>query len=253
MTTLQRLSFQATERLLFPSLVLPGLPHGIFTRHGGVSRAPFTSLNVSLHVGDNPEKVRTNRAIIKNALGSNTLVSCHQVHGDAILQVKASQAADLEADGYDALITDTPGILLMIQQADCQAVLLYDPAGPAIGAAHVGWRGSVAGILPKTVVAMRAAFGTRPQDLIAVVSPSLGPCCAEFRHFEEELPSAFHAFQGRPGYFDFWAISRDQLQTSGLSPRNIALASLCTRCSPEFYSYRRNHHTGRFASVIGLA
>lgn len=252
MTCPQRLCFHATKRLIFPSLTAPGLTHGVFTRHGGSSAAPFATLNVSLHVGDCPERVRANRTLIKQALGSDVLVSSRQVHGDVILQVKEPLTTDLEADGYDAMLTATPGVLLMIQQADCQAVLLFDPTAPAIAAVHVGWRGSVAKILSKTVAAMQQAFGTRPQELIAVVSPSLGPCCAEFMHFQEELPEAFHAYQVRPNYFDFWAISRDQLQASGISPGNITMAGLCTRCSQDFFSYRRNHATGRFASVIGL-
>jgi YfiH family protein len=217
-----------------------------------VSGAPFTTLNISLHVGDDQERVLANRAIIKQALGSKRLVSCRQVHGNSIHQVKDLVAADLEVDGYDALITAIPEVLLMIQQADCQAVLLFDPICPAVGAVHVGWRGSVAEILPKTLAAMHAAFGTRPRNLIAVISPSLGPCCAEFVHFQNELPQAFQAYQVRPNYFDFWLITRDQLLSSGVAARNITLPGLCTRCSPEFFSYRRHHTTGRFASVIGL-
>ncbi len=249
---MQRFRFQETERLTFAALDRPGLTHGIFTRHGGVSNEPFSSLNASLHVGDDPDRVLANRALIKQALRSNKLISCRQAHGDSILHVKASPTSDLEEDGYDAIITAMPGILLMIQQADCQAVLLFDPAGPAIGAAHVGWRGSVGDILPKTVAAMQKAFGSCAQNLLAVVSPSLGPCCAEFLHYREELPQPFHAYQVRPNYFDFWAISRDQLLASGIMARNISMASLCTRCSADFFSYRRKHTTGRFASVIGL-
>lgn len=252
MTTPKRLCSQTTERLIFPTLSGPGLTHGVFTRHGGVSTAPFTTLNVSLHVGDTRERVLANRALIKQVLGSDMLVTCRQVHGDGILHIKGPLTADLEVDGYDALITATPGVLLMIQQADCQAVLLFDPNGPAIGAAHVGWRGSVAEILPKTVTAMQHAFGTRPQDLIAVVSPSLGPCCAEFENFHEELPLNYHSYQVRPNYFDFWAISHDQLVDRGVAENHITLAGICTRCSLDFFSYRRNHITGRFASVIGL-
>lgn len=248
----QRLHFQETERLTFTALERPGLTHGIFTRHGGVSTEPFSSLNLSLHVGDDAQRVLLNRALIKQALRSNRLISCRQAHGDRILHVKTTPAADFEEDGYDAIITATPGVLLMIQQADCQAVLLFDPVAPAIGAVHVGWRGSVGNILSKTVTAMQKAFGSCSQNLLAVISPSLGPCCAEFLHYREELPKPFHPYQVRPNYFDFWAISRDQLQACGLMAQHISMASLCTRCSPDFFSYRRNHTTGRFASVLGL-
>jgi len=159
---------------------------------------------------------------------------------------------DLEIGGFDGLVTNLPDTGLMIQQADCQAILLADPVRGAVGIAHAGWRGTVANVIAETVLAMSRAFATEPADLVAGVSPSLGPCCAEFVNFRTELPAALHGYQVRPNHFDFWAISRDQLCSVGLRPGNIHIAGICTRCSRDYFSYRRERVTGRFASVIGL-
>jgi hypothetical protein len=228
-----------------------GLVHGFFNRHGGSSAGPFKTLNLSLGVGDREAAVRENRLRLKKALGLSTLVSLGQVHGNKVLVVDIEPAADLEVDGYDALVSDRK-CGLMIQQADCQAVILYDPLRRVTGAAHAGWRGSVAGVLGTTVEAMVDNFGTDPADLKAAISPSLGPCCAEFINYRRELPEWMHDYQVRPGHFDFWAISRVQLWEAGLLPQNIEIAGVCTRCNTDYFSFRRDAITGRCATVIGL-
>ncbi|MBU0485712.1 MAG: peptidoglycan editing factor PgeF [Proteobacteria bacterium] len=237
--------------LAFPSLSFPGLSHGVFTRHGGVSDQPFHSLNIGYHVGDEPDNIVENRALIKQALGLKTMISAKQVHGDRVLVVTAQPDDDYEVDGYDALVTNCcTG--LMVQQADCQAVMLFDPVQRVAGIVHSGWRGSVTDIIGKTVKTMFQAFGSRASDLCAAISPSLGPCCGEFVNFREELPASMHDYQVRDDYFDFWSISRDQLQTAGVGADRIEIAGNCTVCDEDFFSYRRDRQTGRFASVIGL-
>ena len=238
--------------LAFPALSSPLLFHGIFNRLGGVSPAPWDSQNVSFGLGDVPQNVSTNRAEIKKVLGCSRLVSARQVHGSQVHIVKENPGKDLEVEGFDALVTNVAGLGLMIQQADCQAVMLFDPEKKAVGIAHVGWRGSVADIIAETVFAMNQAYAAEPVDLIAAISPSLGPCCAEFVNYRSELPAALHGYQVRPNYFDFWAISRDQLRAAGVRPENIHAAEICTCCNPDYFSYRRDRETGRFASVIGI-
>jgi YfiH family protein len=228
------------------------LVHGTFNRHGGVSPSPWDSNNVSFGLGDNAENVHANREQIKKALGFKHLVSAKQVHGSRVHTVDESRVDDMEIDAFDALITNVPGIGLMIQQADCQAVFLFDPEKKAIGIAHVGWRGSIENIIAETVFAMSKAFSTEPANVKAAISPSLGPCCAEFVNFRSELPAALHGYQVRADYFDFWAISRDQLTAAGIRPGNIHITAICTRCDQDFFSYRRDRDTGRFASVIGI-
>jgi YfiH family protein len=235
----------------FPDLASGSLLHGVFGRQGGTSIAPYHSLNLSFGVGDDPAAVVANRALLKKALGLTTLVSARQVHGERILHISSEPEADFEAEGYDALITNCRAGL-MIQQADCQAVLIHDPDGPALGLAHVGWRGSVAGILGATVRAMTEAFGSDPARLRAGISPALGRCCAEFINYRQELPAWMHDFQVRADHFDFPAISARQLEEAGLRPERISRAGLCTRCSPDYFSYRRDRVTGRFATVAAL-
>jgi purine-nucleoside/S-methyl-5'-thioadenosine phosphorylase / adenosine deaminase len=238
--------------LIFPGFAAPDFFHGVFNRLGGVSLAPWDSRNVSFRLGDKPEHVRTNRLGIKKRLGFDQLVSAKQIHDSRVYIVKEKPESDVEVDGFDALITDVAGVGLMIQQADCQAVMLFDPQNRAVGIAHAGWRGSVADIIFKTVSAMHHAYNTGAADITAAISPSLGPCCAEFINYRRELPKSFHAYQARPNYFDFWAISHDQLCAVGVKSENIHSANICTSCDTDYFSYRREKKTGRCASVIGL-
>ena len=232
------------------------VPHGMFTAAGGSSNTKFASLNLSYHVGDDDGHVQANRRLAQAALGLDRLCSAHQVHGDQILVIDEGQSAD-EVHGYDALITNLPGTGLLIQQADCQAVLLSAPDQGIIAAIHCGWRGSVLNIIGKTIQRLRQQFGVAPAKLLAVISPSLGPCCAEFVHFRNELPDWMHTYQVRPQHFDFWAISRRQLEECGVLPAHIDVTGLCTRCNHQFFSYRRASAvqggiTGRNGSIIGL-
>lgn len=228
-----------------------------FDRHHGVSAAPFASLNCSFGVGDSAANVQANRALIKEHLHLDRLVSARQVHGDGIFRVGVVPEKDEEIDGVDGLMTDQRGVGLMIQHADCQAVLLHDPVRAVIAAVHCGWQGSVIGILGKTIQEMGTCYGSQPRDISAAISPSLGPCCAEFINHRQELPASFLAFQTRPNYFDFWQISRTQLREAGLLPENIRVAAICTSCTPDSYSYRRARRrgdgiTGRNGTVIAL-
>lgn len=241
-----------TNFMLFPAFAAAGIFHAVFTRHGGVSPAPWNSLNVSFGVGDGPDNVMANLGKIKEVLGFEKLISAVQVHGSRVHVVAGEPAADLTVEGYDALITDIAGIGLMVKQADCQAILLHDPVRKAVGIIHAGWRGSAANIIGATVAAMTGAFNSNPAEIKAAVSPSLGPCCAEFVNYRQELPSFAHAYRVKKNYFDFWALSRDQLGRAGLEPDNIVTAALCTVCTPAFFSYRRQKLCGRFASVIGI-
>ena len=231
-----------------------GVVHGICSRQGGVSTGPYGSLNLSFSVGDRPEQVRENRRRVQAALGLTRLVSVKQVHGLADVVVEAAPAAD-EAGlpEADILITAAIGIGLLVKQADCQAVLLYDPRRRVAANVHCGWRGQVANVLGQAVARLEQVAGCRPESLLAAVGPGLGPCCAEFQKFREEWPEAFWNYQVRPTYFDLWRLSRDQLLAAGLRPEHIEVAGLCTRCRPEeFFSYRRDGVTGRQGTVIAL-
>ena len=246
------------------------LAHGIFNRHGGMSFAPYDSLNISFGVKDAAKHVHKNRAIIKNSLKIENIISAKQVHGTEILLLDKDSNHSREIiatakrsvcdnkaphelhDGYDSFISNIPGVALMVQQADCQAVLLFDPIQKIVANIHCGWRGSVNNIIGKTVAKMQNHFGVNPKKIVAGISPSLGPCCAEFIHFKSELPPPFWDYQIKPNYFDFWEISKDQLQETGVPADNIEISSICTACNSDWFSYRRDKETGRFCSIIGL-
>jgi hypothetical protein len=242
----------------FPLLQsIRGLAHGIFTRRGGESGGDLGALNLSFSVGDQPGKVAANRIRVRDALALPSIISLRQVHGTQAVVISNGRGPDStetpETESGDILLTDRPGIGLMIKQADCQAVMLVDPRRKALANMHCGWRGNVRGVIPEGIKQMRAAYGTDPVDLLAAVSPSLGPCCSEFIHYQEELPKEAWQYQVRPFHFDLWQWSRDQLLAAGVRNENIAVAGICTSChTDEFYSYRKEKVTGRFGSVIGL-
>jgi YfiH family protein len=151
------------------------------------------------------------------------------------------------------MITDLPLVALMVKQADCQAVILFDPEKGVVSNAHCGWRGNVHNILDSVVGRMKSEFGCRKADLLAAIGPSLGPCCAEFVNHEKEFPAEFRRFMVREGYFDLWEISRWQLLEAGLKEDRIEVANICSRCRTDmFFSYRAEGITGRFATVAML-
>ena len=229
----------------------PGLSHGVFTRKGGVSSPPYRSLNVGLRTSDRASSVRANLERIRRALGADELASLDQAHGRELVSIHRSRAGRMrgpvEADG---LITDVPGLGLVIKQADCQAVILFDPVRRVVANVHCGWRGNVKNILGNAVDRMGREFGCRPGDLLAAVGPSLGPCCGEFKGHETIFPPSFRAFMVGPDRFDLWSLSAAQLAEAGVNPSSMAFARVCTRCRTDlFFSYRGEGETGRFATV----
>lgn len=236
----------------------PECTFSLFDRHGGLSRPPFDSLNVGRRVGDSNETVAANRAAVKARTGCRAILSAKQVHGEKIYVHRSGKLVkDLEVDGYDALVTDRADVGLMIQHADCQAILIHDLEHHVIGAVHCGWRGSVANLPAKTIGVMERDFSADSGAMKAVISPSLGPCCAEFVNYRTELPEEFRSFMVAENHFDFWQISKWQLEQCGLSPANIVLPATCTSCSADYFSYRRacrerDGVTGRNCSVIAM-
>lgn len=231
--------------------------YAMFNRFNGVSEGLFSSCNVGRDVGDALEAVAENRRKIKEAMGVTSLLTANQVHGTNIFRMTQTPSGDLQVGEADALVTDVPGVGLMVQQADCQAVLLYDPVKKVIGAVHCGWRGSVQRILGRVIGFMGENYGCQPADMYGVISPSLGPCCGEFINHKKELPLEFHKFMVRDNHFDFWQISRSQMVGSGMDGERIQTAGVCTCCSEDYFSYRRavkqsGGVTGRHCSVICL-
>lgn len=254
LTTQNGTSFYQFENLA----ACRGIGHGIFSRNGGHSRQPFASLNVTFGIGDEEDLVARNRSIITRSLAAKELVFARQVHGSRI----AALSREVDRRGQspvggpltaDALVTDQSQKHLVIQVADCQAVLMCEPVRQVVANVHCGWRGSIQNIIGRTVAIMQQEFNCNPAHIQAGIGPSLGPCCAEFIHYRTEIPAAYWRYKDSNHHFDFWSISRDQLMQAGVPAQNIEPSGICTRCrTDEFFSYRAQKTTGRFAAVIGL-
>jgi YfiH family protein len=182
------------------------------------------------------------------------MIFMNQRHGENILILDKNTPRKFgEAPSADALITDQPHIGLMVKQADCQGVIIFDPIKQVVANVHCGWRGNATNILGKVVSRMNRYFGSKGSHLVAGIGPSLGPCCAEFVTHEKIFPKNFQPFMVRENYFDLWALSQRQLMEAGVRKDNIEFAGLCTQCRSDlFYSYRREKRTGRFGSVAML-
>jgi YfiH family protein len=230
------------------------LDHAVFTRHGGTSTQPWDSLNTGHTTGDQARHIKYNLDIIQKRLGAKHLVSMNQVHGQDILVVRRGCIPLPESIVYgDAMITDVPDIALLIKQADCQGIIIFDPIKEVVACIHCGWRGNVCNILDSVIKKMKSEFGSSPGDLLAGIGPSLGPCCAEFVTHEEIFPAKFKRFMTQKLHFDLWETSRAQLLKTGMKNKNIEIASICTKCNTGvFYSYRGEGETGRFATVAML-
>lgn len=253
-----------------PLAELPGLAHGVSTRAGGLSEPPYHSLNLGLHVGDDPGRVLANRRRAARALGfgPEDLVLAAQVHGAQVARVGAAERGRGALDqasalpDADALITDQPGLLLGILVADCLPILLVEPASGALGLAHAGWRGTVADIAGRTVAAMVRAYGVRPERLLAVIGPGIGR--ASFTVGPDVL-AAFRAAFGAGaaelidldgedrGRVDLAEANRRQLRRAGLAPEQIHLDPACSASDlARFFSHRaEGGRTGRFGAFLG--
>jgi YfiH family protein len=253
----------------FESLAIDGLRnaaslavvHAVFTRIGGVSRGPFATLNVGHTVGDEEAAVAENHARIYAHLdvGARQVATARQVHGNHVGVVTSADGGRIFPN-TDGLITDEPGIALMLRFADCQPILLYDPAHHAVGLAHAGWRGIAQGLALRTVEKMAETFGSRPAEIIAALGPAIGPCCYTVGHdvaaaMGYALPdwSQAMSMDGEDAWrLDLSAANSQQLAAAGV--HTIEQANLCTAChNDEFFSHRAEQgHTGRFAVVTYL-
>lgn len=224
----------------------------VTTRSGGVSPAPYQSLNLGVHVGDDFNAVLQNRERLRAALQiGGEPVWLKQVHGTVVAQLPAAPDS-LEAD---AACARTAGTVCAILTADCLPVLFCDEQGTVVAAAHAGWRGLLAGVLENTMLAM----GRPAQQLMAWMGPAIGPKAFEVgsevrQAFVARDPAAADAFlPGAPGKYwaDIYMLARQRLQRQGL--RRIHGGEHCTVSEPSrFYSYRRDGVTGRMASLIWL-
>ena len=247
------------------------LTHFVSTRHQGSSPAPCESLNLSFRVGDDPERVASNRDLLLAAVGvvPEAVVAAKQVHGTHVqvvtreLSGRGARDYDSALDDTDAMITAEPGICLLIMAADCVPTLLFDPVRRVVGAVHAGWRGTVARLTYDVVHQMYDIYGCNPADVMATIGPSIGPDDYEVGDevvgavqaaFPDTWPLQIHLPPGGRAHFDLWESNRLQLVEAGLAPANIEISGISTYANPaHFFSERRDHFpTGRFAAGIML-
>ncbi len=248
--------------------------HAISTRLSGVSRAPFDSLNLALHVGDRADDVLTNRIYFAASLDlrAEDITTPNQVHGAQVARVEETDRGrgalsyDDSIAQTDALITNAPNVPLMLCFADCVPILFVDPINRAIGAAHAGWKGTVAKIAAKTLEAMTREFGTEPSECRIGIGPSIGPCCYDVGEnvvdeCKKNFPSsADELLIERDGkiFFDLWRANEIALVEAGVPIDNIDTARECTCCKSAWYfSYRSArkaglNETGRIAALIAI-
>ena len=251
------------------------------TKNGGLSTGPYASLNMGAASGDDPDIVARNRDMAFEAAGCSIEAVAYptQVHRSDIVCIDTDMLRSGRDDraasgkGYvskyrtlvfpdtDATITNIPGVMLTSLHADCIPVWLYDMKNHAAGVAHAGWRGTRADIAAETLRQMTDKFGTRPEDVTAVIGPGISMCCFEvgrevYESFAEMLPESVDEFSRDDGngkfHMDLKGINRKLLERAGAG--RILVTDLCTCCSEDlFFSYRRDGGvTGRMCAGICL-
>ena len=239
-----------------------GVSHAIFSRRGGISPAPWASLNLGGTVGDDPERVRTNRLRALSALGRDpaSVYDVWQVHGTEVAIADAPRPPETPHRQADIILTDRPGVTLMMRFGDCVPILLHDPQRKVAGIVHAGWVGTVKGTVRVAVEAMQKKYGSNPDDLVAAIGPSIGPDHYEvgpdvFLQVQQVFgPDSSSLLTSRDGrtFFDLWTANRRQLELAGV--RRIEIARLCTAChTDDWFSHRAEKgRTGRFGAIIAL-
>lgn len=246
-----------------------GVSAGFTTRWGGVSKHPYNNLNVGLHVADDSVAVVRNRTIIAEAIGIplTQWTFGEQVHGDRVAILTAADAGkgtilrDTAIEAADAFITKEKGLCLATMYADCVPIYFYDPVNEGIGLAHAGWKGTVMRIVEKTVQAMTASFGTRADQLLTVIGPSIGACCYEVdehvasRIWQLDLDDGvLFSTSGGKYMLNLQEVNRQLLQKAGILPSHIELSQMCTSCRTDLlFSHRKEQGaTGRMLAWLGL-
>lgn len=225
------------------------------TRHGGVSPAPYASLNLGINTGDDPANVAENRRRFCAALGFSPaqMAWSLQVHADQVRLVTEPGGAE----GFDALVTDRPGILLAVSVADCTPVLVYDIEKNAIGAAHAGWPGTAARIVEKMLQRMAAEFGTKGADCYAYVGTCIDECSFEVGgEVAVKFDPAFNRYDAARGKFlvDLKKANTAQLLAFGIPENQIEISPRSTVLNNEdYFSHRKEKGaTGRMLAAIGI-
>jgi YfiH family protein len=254
--------YLAPELLAAPRVSVQGFT----TRHEGVSRAPYNSLNLGANTFDPPHNVQGNRSLLARTFGGRVekFVMVNQCHGTDILVIDEpnpdyAHFQKLECDG---IITNQPHVMIAVGVADCLPILLLDPVKRVVAALHAGWKGTSGNIAAKGLESLVNIFDSKKSDILAAFGPAIGSCCYEV---DEPVKRAFiaggidwsqcaTAAESGKWWLDLAAANREQLLSAGLPGENIEAAGKCVCCQPDwFFSYRRDGgETGRQAGFIML-
>lgn len=239
---------------------------GFTTRHEGVSRAPYNSLNLGNNTFDPPHNVQGNRSLLARTFGSKIekFVMVNQCHGTDILVIDEPNAdyAHFHKLACDGIITNQPQVMIAVGVADCLPILMLDPVKKVIAALHAGWKGTAGNIAAKGVESLANIFNSQKSDILVSLGPAIGPCCYEV---DEPVKQAFTgsgvewsncatAAENGKWRLDLAAANQEQLLAIGLPVKNIETAGKCVCCQHDwFFSYRRDGgETGRQAGFIML-
>ena len=258
--------------LTYPSFEkIPDVVHGFSTREGGVSQGIFASMNLSFSRGDEEQAVMENYHRLADAVGfrvedmvasdqthtTNVRVEAEEDRGNGIVKPK-------DFHDVDGMITNVPGIVLCTYYADCVPLYFVDPIHHAVGLSHSGWRGTVGKIGKVTVQKMEQEFGTRPEQLLAAIGPSICQDCYEvsedviqqFRNAfpENDWEELFYKKENGKYQLDLWKANWLVFQEAGIPAENISMPGICTCCNPQFlFSHRASHgKRGNLAAFLGI-
>lgn len=228
--------------------------HGFSTRLGGVSKGIFESMNLSFTRGDDKEAVQENYRRMANAIGVDyeSIVCSDQTHTTNVRKVGQQDCGhgitrEKEFFDVDGLITNEPGVTLATFYADCVPLYFLDPVHKAIGLSHSGWKGTVGKIGQETILAMKKAYGSKPEELLVAIGPSI---CQECYEVSEDVAIEFKKVFSEPKkilqekengkyQLDLWAANRIILEEAGVQAEHITMPDICTCCNPKFlYSHR---------------
>lgn len=203
---------------------------------------------MGLHVGDIPENVCANREALRKTLKVSEIIFMNQVHGDDVVCVDKTT----QMPNCDAIISNQKGLALAVMVADCIPLLMYDERTQSIAAVHAGRKGTQLNIVSKTLNAMQEHFGVKPEEVNVYMGASIGACCYEVGiEVTQGLEKVLHVKENR-FFLDLPLANQHALLDAGVKAEHIYRQAVCTCCDTRYFSYRREHQTGRFVGVIHL-
>ena len=247
---------------VFDSLSREGVPHAIFTRRGGVSLPPWKSLNFASSVGDDPRRIAENHRLAFQAvdISIDSMCDVWQVQSAIVIRVDYPPDREGEKPKADGMLTNNPQLTLLMRYADCAPIFLYDPKQKVIGQVHAGWRGTVKKIAAVAVSRMQSDFGSKPEDILSAIGPSI---CVEHYEVGQDVvievrksfgENARKLLPTQDGGVKLNMLAANKFILKQIGVKHIEMSGICTACHLEdWYSHRAEKgKRGAFGAMIGL-